>query len=298
MASDVKVYVNGAFIPNFLVNGGAPSARPPWRVGNLILTGDAVEATDRQGRHAIALAAVTALSGPVGTMTPPPASFSQVILVHHKTASGTAATAIALPAVTVKNFPLQLSAALAGSVKAFIPTGSAYEEVRFSYESDKFRIVRRIGQLVVPLDKVSSLTVSKGRDSQGREFLEWVLQYVEGDSVKPLSFVGYERLPFLYGVLAGVAGMRRNVAHEQAKALDKVSEMAEQVAVLLYTGGVNGAMIEQMLSLSPDQLDAIYEELLKLGLADVVKVRKEIKLNAAGAKVVDDIMKKQLEATG
>lgn len=59
--------------------------------------------------------------------------------------------------------------------------------------------------------------------------------------------------------------------------LDQLDAQTAQVAMLIYSG-MDTKSIENMLSLPPEELNAIYETLLKLKLVDVVMVRKEVQL--------------------
>lgn len=300
--SEMRVYVNAAFIPRHSV-GGRPQERAFWRVGNALLTEDGLELSTKTERLVVPLASVSAVGAPPAAMMPPPLSFEQVLYLHHLDGGAQVGTALAIPRVTVRNFPLQLAAMLTGAVRVFVPRGTThdagYDECWLRFVLDAFRVQRAVGETRIPLDAISSLSVARASDNAGRPYLECVIHHIDGADVRSMTFLTYDRLPFLQQLLSAVAGLRKNASIVQAKgSADALSETAQQVAALLYTGGVTAGAIEQMLGLKPDDLDRVYEELLKLGLAEVVKVRKEIALTPAGAKVVDDIMKKQLTAVG
>lgn len=302
MSDDVRVYTNGAFIPRH-VAGGRPMERPFWRVGNLLLTQDALELTTKTDRYVIPFASVTSVGAVPSGMIPPPVSLEQMAYVQHTDGQTPCATAIAFPRATVKNFPLQLAAMLTGTVRVYVPRGNSaqagYDEARLRFVHDQFRVQHAVGEGRIPLDAISSVAFSRTRDANGREYLESGLHYVESGGVRSLTFLSYERVQFLQQLLYAVQGLRRNASLVESRgAADSLPETAQQVAVLLYTGGVTAASIEGMLGLKPDDVDRVYEQLLKLGLAEVVKLRKEIALTPAGMKVVDDIMKKQLTASG
>lgn len=300
--SDAKVYVNGAFIPRHSVNGRA-AERPFWRVGNLTLTEDALELTSKGERVLLPLASIAAVAVPPNSMVPPPVQFDQMLYLAHVENGQSVMTAIAFPRITVRNFPLQLAAMLTGTIRVFLPRGSnaaaGYEDAKLRFWLDQFQLQRVVGQQKIPLDVISNVQFTRLRDGQQREYVECTLDYVEGSSVRQMTFLTFDRLQFLPHLLGAVQGLRRNASLVRAQeAGAALGEMAQQVAVLLYTGGVTASSIEQMLAIKPDDVDKIYEDLLKLGLAEVVKVRKEIQLTPQGVKVVDDIMKKQLTATG
>jgi hypothetical protein len=49
--------------------------------------------------------------------------------------------------------------------------------------------------------------------------------------------------------------------------------------------------IENMLSISPEELNQIYETLLKLKLVDVIMIRKEVQLTPKGVRYITDALK-------
>lgn len=298
--AEFTIYSNGAFIQSYMV-GDKVTQRPIWEIGNFTLTLDALELASRSSRYRIALRDVTFVGPPPKTMIPPPASMEQALALYHVANGVTCVTMIAFPAVTVRNFPMQLAAALTGRINAFVPqVGGAsvrYDPVVFSFLGDRMDISGTGYSRSVPLDAISTLQCAKRRDSQGRDFVEWTVQHVADQGLASLNLVAYERAQFLYPLLLAIQGLRKHaVLGRESRPSESLSETAQQVAVMLYTGGVTAAQLEQMLGVSPDKLDAVYEEILKLGLADVVRVRKEIALNPAGMRAVDEIMKKQLES--
>lgn len=300
MRADAVVYVNGAFIVRYAVRG-QPSPRMVWSVGNMTLTPKGLTLTDRSARTFLPLEAIGMVGPPPTTMLPPPVGMEQVLAVHHVENGAPCVTMIAFAAVTVNNFPMQLAGALTGTVNAFAPSlgpsgEAAYEPVSFEFDVDRIRLGTRAGQREIPLDAISTLTPSRGRDQRGRDFVEWSIDYVAGGAISTLRLLSYERVQFLVPLLLSIQSLRRSSALGRgSRPTDALSETAQQVAALLYTGGVSAASIEQMLAITGDKVDAAYEELLRLGLADVVRVRKEVALNAAGMKAVDEIMKRQME---
>ncbi len=73
------------------------------------------------------------------------------------------------------------------------------------------------------------------------------------------------------------------------KPKEKLSEIEEQVLQMVYTG-VDSAGIESILGISTEELNAIFDKLVALGLARVVKVRKEVELTPLGVAVVNDLV--------
>ncbi len=78
---------------------------------------------------------------------------------------------------------------------------------------------------------------------------------------------------------------------DRSKPKESLSEMEEQILSMVYTG-VDSVSVESILGLQTEELNKIYDRLVKLGLARVVKIRKEIELTPKGVALVNEIMKK------
>jgi helix-turn-helix protein len=78
---------------------------------------------------------------------------------------------------------------------------------------------------------------------------------------------------------------------EQQKPKEKLSELEEQILTMVYTG-LDSVNIESILGISTDELNRIYEKFVSLGIARVVKVRKEIELTPKGVAIVSESAKK------
>ena len=78
---------------------------------------------------------------------------------------------------------------------------------------------------------------------------------------------------------------------EKHKPEVKLTEIEEQVAVMLYSG-LDSVNIENILGISTDDLNKCFDKLVDLGLARVVKIRKELELTPKGIALVNTIMKK------
>jgi len=72
--------------------------------------------------------------------------------------------------------------------------------------------------------------------------------------------------------------------------LEQLDAQAAQVAMLIYSG-MDTHAIEEMLSLSPLEIDDIYATLLKLDIAEVVMVRKEVQLTSKGVRYISEALK-------
>lgn len=81
---------------------------------------------------------------------------------------------------------------------------------------------------------------------------------------------------------------RMLASHETEKNL---SDVEDQIVMLLYTGGVDSTMIEGMLECGTDELDGCFDHLIHLKLAEVVRVRRELELTTEGMKYVTELSK-------
>ncbi len=78
---------------------------------------------------------------------------------------------------------------------------------------------------------------------------------------------------------------------DKAKPKAKLSEIEEQIAMMLYSG-LSSTDIESILGITTDELNNYFDRLVSLGLARVVKIRKELQLTPKGVALVNEIMKK------
>lgn len=299
MSETLGPRISGAVLPRCIVAGRVDAAAR-WRVGSLAVGRQAIDWSTREGAGSLPLASVVAVTGTSFSLSPPPMPFDQCVLVHHLEANNVpAVTALGFPGVTIGNFPLQLSAALVGTIPVrIVRPGAAPEDAFFSYEREVFSIRRRQGTQQIRLQDVAGVSMRRAQLADGRASLEWTLSFVEANEVARVSLSATERLPFLAPLLSVVQALRRNASLPFGARVDDVPEATQQVAMLLYNGNVRASSVEQMLGLTPEQVDKIYEELLAMGAASVVKVRKEIQLTAAGATLVAAIIKRQMEIPG
>ncbi|ADB58426.1 CheF family chemotaxis protein [Archaeoglobus profundus] len=78
---------------------------------------------------------------------------------------------------------------------------------------------------------------------------------------------------------------------DKAKPKAKLSEVEEQIAMMLYSG-LSSVDIESILGITTEELNNYFDRLVNLGLAKVVKVRKELQLTPKGVALVNELMKK------
>jgi helix-turn-helix protein len=140
-------------------------------------------------------------------------------------------------------------------------------------------------QICVPVIDVAAIELTK-RDVQGKPTDVIRIDHLDSGEVAA-SFVlcPLSTLQVLY-----------NFLKETTKSMDmkgtELDGIDQQVAMLVYSG-MDSHAIENMLNIPPKQLDAIYDKILKLGLAEVVIVRREIQLTTKGVRYISDATKAQ-----
>lgn len=140
-------------------------------------------------------------------------------------------------------------------------------------------------QVCVPITDVAAIELTK-RDVQGRQSDVVRIDHVEsGEVVSSLVFCPLSTLQVLTSFLKDATkGMDMN--GNELDALD------QQVTMLVYSG-MDSHAIENMLNIPHKQLDAIYDRIIKLGIADVVTIRREIQLTTKGVRYISDATKTQ-----
>jgi hypothetical protein len=140
-------------------------------------------------------------------------------------------------------------------------------------------------QVCVPLNDVAAIELTK-RDVQGKPADVIKIDHLESGEVTS-SFVlcPLSTLQVLY-----------NYLKDTTKSMDmkgtELDGVDQQVAMLVYSG-MDSHAIENMLNISHKQLDAVYDKILKLGLGEVVTIRREIQLTTKGVRYITDATKSQ-----
>jgi helix-turn-helix protein len=140
-------------------------------------------------------------------------------------------------------------------------------------------------QVCVPVNEISSIELVK-RDVQGKPTDVIKIDHVSGGTVSSsFVFCPLSTLQVLY-----------NFLKDTTKGIDmkgnELDAIDQQVAMLVYSG-MDSHAIENMLNIPHKQLDAIYDKMLKLSLAEVVTMRREIQLNSKGVRYITDATKSQ-----
>jgi hypothetical protein len=142
-------------------------------------------------------------------------------------------------------------------------------------------------QICVPVNDVAAIELTK-RDVQGKPADVIKIDHLESGGVSS-SFVlcPLSTLQVLF-----------NYIRDTTKGMDmkgtELDSIDQQVAMLVYSG-MDSHAIENMLNIPQKQLDAIYDNILKLGLGEVVTIRREIQLTTKGVRYISDATKSQTQ---
>ena len=140
-------------------------------------------------------------------------------------------------------------------------------------------------QICVPVKDVAAIELTK-RDVQGKPTDVVRIDHVEtGEVASSLVLCPLSTLQVLY-----------NYLKDTTKSMDmkgtELDGVDQQVAMLVYSG-MDSHAIENMLNIPHKQLDSIYDKILKLSLAEVVTIRREIQLTTKGVRYITDATKTQ-----
>jgi len=145
--------------------------------------------------------------------------------------------------------------------------------------------VSAVKQICVPVTEVAAIELTK-REVQGKPTDVVRINHLEsGEVVSSFVLCPLSTLQVLY-----------NFLKETTKGMDmkgtELDGVDQQVAMLIYSG-MDSHAIENMLNIPHKQLDAIYDKVLKLGLAEVVTIRREVQLTTKGVRYISDATKSQ-----
>ena len=140
-------------------------------------------------------------------------------------------------------------------------------------------------QISVPLSDVAAIELTK-RDVQGKQTDVVRIDHVEsGEVVSSLVLCPLSTLQVL-----------ANFLKDATKGMDmkgtELDAIDQQLVMLVYSG-MDSHAIENMLNISHKQLDEIYDRIIKLGIAEVITMRREIQLTTKGVRYISDATKTQ-----
>jgi len=143
--------------------------------------------------------------------------------------------------------------------------------------------VSQNNQVCIPLSEVAGIELTS-REIQGKDLNVVKIDHlVENEVVTSFVLCPISTLQVLYNFL-------KEATQDKDMGGEELDPVTLQVAMLVYSG-MDSHAIENMLSLSQKELDAIYETLLSIGIAEVLCIRKEVQLTAKGVRYISDAVK-------
>ena len=137
-------------------------------------------------------------------------------------------------------------------------------------------------QVCIPLADVAGIELTQ-REIQDKNLdVVKIDHLIENEVVTSFVLCPMTTLQVLYNFL-------KEATHD-TETSEEMDPVTGQVAMLVYSG-MDSSAIENMLKLSHKDLDAIYERLLDVGLAEVLYIRKEVQLTAKGVRYISNAMK-------
>ncbi|HMK47508.1 MAG TPA: CheF family chemotaxis protein [Methanocella sp.] len=139
-------------------------------------------------------------------------------------------------------------------------------------------------QIRVGLDSITNIK-REARKMGGKDRNVLAIDYFEkSESLSSLVLCPDNTMDMLEKYLTDLMEKYNSLGTDQ-----KLSDIEGQVATLIYSG-VDSNTIQSMLSIDNKTMDQYYDRLLKLGMANVIRVRRELELTPRGVKYVTDMM--------
>jgi hypothetical protein len=138
-------------------------------------------------------------------------------------------------------------------------------------------------QVCVPTTEVTGIEMVK-RDIQKKQLDVVKIDHLEnGEVVTSFVLCPISTLQVLLNFL-------KDATKDLEMRGDELDPVSSQVGMLIYSG-MDSHAIENMLNITHKELDAIVEKLLKLGMVEVMFVRREVQLTPKGVRFISDAVK-------
>jgi taxis protein CheF len=138
-------------------------------------------------------------------------------------------------------------------------------------------------QVCVPTTEVTGIEMVK-RDIQKKQLDVVKIDHLENNEVVT-SFV---LCPI--STLQVLLNFLKDATKDLEMRGDELDPVSSQVGMLIYSG-MDSHAIENMLNISHKELDSIIEKLLKLGMVEVMFIRREVQLTPKGVRFISDAVK-------
>jgi helix-turn-helix protein len=138
-------------------------------------------------------------------------------------------------------------------------------------------------QVCVPTSEVAGIEMTQ-RDIQKKQVDVVKIDHLENNEV----VTSYVLCPL--STLTVLLNFLKEATKEMDMKGDELDPVSAQVGMLIYSG-MDSHAIENMLNISHKDLDGMVDKLLKLGLVEVMFVRREVQLTPKGVRFISDAVK-------
>ncbi|HVP93696.1 MAG TPA: CheF family chemotaxis protein [Methanoregulaceae archaeon] len=173
-----------------------------------------------------------------------------------------------------------MSPAIRGGVMA---TNAKWDKGAIAVLKTGIWFVSQEKQVCVPTTEVTGIEMVK-RDIQKKQLDVVKIDHLENNEVVT-SFV---LCPI--STLQVLLNFLKDATKDMEMKGDELDPVSSQVGMLIYSG-MDSHAIENMLNISHKELDSIIEKLLKLGMVEVMFVRREVQLTPKGVRFISDAVK-------
>jgi taxis protein CheF len=173
-----------------------------------------------------------------------------------------------------------MSPAIKGGVMV---TDAQWEKGSIAVLKTGIWFVSETKQICVPLSEVAGIELTQ-RDVQKKQVDVVKIDHLENtDVVTSFVLCPLSTLQVLFNFL-------KDATKEMDMKGDELDPISAQVGMLVYSG-MDSHAIENMLSIPHQDLDAIFDKLLKLGLVEVMYTRREVQLTPKGVRFISEAVK-------
>jgi len=173
-----------------------------------------------------------------------------------------------------------MSPAVRGGVMV---TNATWEKGAIAVLKTTLWFVSQNKQVSVALKEVTSMELSK-KEVQKKQVDVLKIDHMENTDV----VTSYILCPL--STLQILINFLKDATKDLEVTGQELDPVAAQVGMLVYSG-MDSPAIEKMLNIPYRNLDEIYEKLLKLGMAEVTQVRREIQLTPKGVRFITESVK-------
>jgi len=173
-----------------------------------------------------------------------------------------------------------MSPAVRGGV---LVTNATWEKGAIAVLKSTIWFVSQNKQVSIALKEVTSMELTK-KEVQKNQVDVLKLDHMENSDV----VTSYVLCPL--STLQILINFLKDATKDLEVTGEELDPLSAQVGMLIYSG-MDSHAIENMLNIPHKNLDEIYDRLLKLGLAEVVLVRREVQLTPKGVRFITEAVK-------